>query len=79
MVNLGEVPEPGGERRGSDLPAAKQIIDILSILQEKTKGNLDSAEDKLLCSLLYDLRVKFVDASKAASKAAPAPAAAEED
>ena len=64
MVNLGQVPAPGEDERRKDLVAAKQIIDILSILEEKTRGNLDDAEDKLLSSLLYDLRVHYVDAQK---------------
>ena len=64
MVNLGEVPRPDEENTVVDLPSAKQIIDILGVLAEKTRGNLDEAEDKLLHSLLYDLRVKYVDAQK---------------
>ena len=47
-----------------DLDAAKQAIDILAILEEKTRGNLDDGEAKLLQSLLYDLRVAYVDAQK---------------
>jgi hypothetical protein len=47
------------------LPAAKQIIDILGVLEEKTRGNLNDSEDKLLKSLLYDLRVQYVDAQQA--------------
>jgi hypothetical protein len=65
MVNLGVVAGPEGEGPRRDLVAAKQIIDILAIIEEKTRGNLDPAEKKLLDSLLYDLRVHFVDASKA--------------
>jgi len=67
MIHLGEVPEPESDARHTDLAAAKQIIDILGVLEEKTRGNLEPAEDKLLKSLLYDLRVKFVDAEKAGS------------
>ena len=64
MVNLGEVPSPDSDQVAKDLPAAKQIIDILGVLEEKTRGNLTESEAKLLTSLLYDLRVKFVDAEK---------------
>jgi hypothetical protein len=64
MVNLGKVEGPAGETLEPNLPAAKQMIDILGILEAKTKGNLDAAESKLLTSLLYDLRVQFVDAQK---------------
>ena len=64
MVNLGEVPAPGIDGTHKDLPAAKQIIDILGILEEKTRGNLDDSESKLLKSLLYDLRMHYVDAQR---------------
>lgn len=61
---LGEMPEaPDAEGASQvDLPLARQTIDILAMLQEKTRGNLTEAEAKLLESLLYDLRVKYVDA-----------------
>jgi hypothetical protein len=62
MVNLGQLPPPEGMEASLDLAAAKQIIDILGVLEEKTRGNLDESEDKLLASLLYDLRVHYVDA-----------------
>jgi Domain of unknown function (DUF1844) len=65
LVNLGRLPPPEGTAARPDLPAAKQIIDILGILEEKTRGNLDDSEDKLLKSLLYDLRVQYVDAQRA--------------
>ena len=64
MVQLGVVADPGGDAPAPDLDAAKQAIDILAILEEKTRGNLDDAETKLLGSLLYDLRVAYVDAQK---------------
>lgn len=62
MVNLGQVPAPGTDAASKNLPAAKQMIDILGVLQEKTKGNLTEAEQQLIDSLLYDLRVHWVDA-----------------
>ncbi|WP_428268569.1 DUF1844 domain-containing protein [Haliangium sp.] len=62
MVNLGELPPLDGDEPICDLAAAKQIIDILGILEEKTRGNLDDSEEKLIQSLLYDLRVQYVDA-----------------
>jgi hypothetical protein len=62
MVNLGKLEGPDGAGPEPNLPAAKQMIDILGILMEKTKGNLDESEEKLLSSLLYDLRVQYVDA-----------------
>lgn len=64
MVHLGHVAGPDGEKPTPNLAAAKQMIDILALLEVKTKGNLDESESKLLQSLLYDLRVQFVDAQK---------------
>jgi hypothetical protein len=46
------------------------LIDVLGMLETKTKGNLDEAEGKLLASLIYDLRVAFVDAQHAKAKKA---------
>lgn len=62
MVNLGLIPPPGEEEIRRDIEAAKQIIDILGVLEEKTRGNLSESELKLFTSLLYDLRVHYVDA-----------------
>lgn len=64
MVHLGQVAGPDGDKPTPNLAAAKQMIDILALLEVKTKGNLDESESKLLQSLLYDLRVQFVDAQK---------------
>ena len=64
MVHLGHHMAPDQSAPTRDLPAAKQAIDMLQMLAEKTRGNLDDSEDKLLRSVLYDLRVSFVDASK---------------
>ena len=54
LVHLGEIPEPISETMDRNLPLAKQTIDILGILQEKTKGNLTPEEENLLSSFLYD-------------------------
>ncbi len=63
LVHLGEIPEPETNRTQVDLPIAKQIIDTLGMLQEKTKGNLDQDEERLLRSVLYDLRMRYVQKS----------------
>ncbi len=60
LMHLGEVPSPDNENPCVDLAMAKHIIDTLSMLQEKTKGNLDSDEQRLLEGVLYELRMKFV-------------------
>jgi len=63
LVHLGEVPDPSTQKVEKDLPLAKQIIDTLAMLQEKTKGNLDKDEEQLLQTVLYDLRLRFVKQS----------------
>ncbi len=63
LVHLGEIPEPETNRTIVDLAIAKQIIDTLGMLQEKTKGNLDHDEEALLKSVLYDLRMRYVQKS----------------
>ena len=64
LLHLGELEHPEGGPAEKDLPLAKHTIDILSMLEEKTKGNLTSAEEKLMQSLLYDLRLRYVNARK---------------
>jgi Domain of unknown function (DUF1844) len=66
LVALGRMPAPSGETMTPDLDTGKYLVDVLGMLEEKTRGNLDDAETKLIQSLLYDLRVAFVDASNAA-------------
>jgi hypothetical protein len=63
LVHLGELESPDGPQ-APNLPLAKQTIDILGLLANKTRGNLTAEEDKLLTHLLYDLRLKYVDARK---------------
>jgi hypothetical protein len=64
MVHLGETPDPTGGNSGLDLVLARNTIDVLGLLKEKTKGNLDPEESKLLDALLYDLRTRFVAKAK---------------
>ncbi|MFQ5665660.1 MAG: DUF1844 domain-containing protein [Candidatus Binatia bacterium] len=68
LAQLGEIPDPLNNQTAVDLGAAKQLIDILGILKEKTKGNLDQAESGLLDSILYDLRIKYVERMRAHSQ-----------
>ena len=60
MVHLGDTPRPDDSTH-EDLQLAKQTIDILGLLKEKTAGNLTEEEDKLLADLLYDLRLRYVN------------------
>lgn len=67
LISLGKMPAPDGEASALDLETARHLIDVLGMLEVKTKGNLDEAETKLLQSLIYDLRVAYVDAQKASA------------
>jgi len=64
MMHMGEIPDPVTGRPVESLPAARQTIDVLYILKEKTKGNLTADEQRLMDSLLYELRLKFLAKSK---------------
>ena len=64
LLHLGEVADPQSGEKKKDLALAKQSIDIISLLRDKTKNNLTQEEEKLLDHLLYDLRMRFVNASK---------------
>ena len=62
LVHLGEMEHPDDAGTAKNLHLAKQTLDILSMLQEKTRGNLTEDEGKLLEQLLYELRMKYVAA-----------------
>ena len=64
LLHLGELEHPDVGAPQKDLPLAKHTIDILVMLEEKTRGNLTPAEEKLIGSLLYDLRLRYVEAQK---------------
>jgi len=69
-VQFGDVPDPvTGEKRPANLPAAAHMIDILSMLEVKTRGNLTAQERSLLEEALYDLRMRYVTARQAAEPA----------
>jgi Domain of unknown function (DUF1844) len=61
LLHLGEIEDPALGRLERDLAAAKHVIDILGILKDKTRGNLEQAEERLLEAVLYDLRMKYVE------------------
>lgn len=63
-VHFGDIPDPMGGKTEQNLVAAAQMIDILSMLQEKTRGNLDHEETQLVEELLYELRLRFIEAKK---------------
>ena len=73
LIHLGEAPDPvSGKTQDADLPLAQQSIDLLAILQEKTKGNLTPDEARFLDTLLYDLRMKYVSTAQTNSGAGSA-------
>ena len=60
LVHLGEVPDPGNGKFSKNIALAKHTIDILAMLEEKTRGNLDVQESKLLKDMLFELRMHYV-------------------
>jgi hypothetical protein len=64
LLHLGEIADPQSGEKKKDMALAKQSIDIISLLKDKTKGNLTQEEEKLLDHLLYDLRMRFVKAGE---------------
>ena len=68
LIALGRMPAPDGSSHPLELDTARHLIDVLSMLEQKTKNNLDEAEQKLLGSLLYDLHIAFVDVQQATGK-----------
>ena len=70
LVHLGEIADPVTAQTSTDLVAAKQVIDLLGMLVEKTQGNLDEAERGLVESMLYDLRMRYVDLMRRGAKEA---------
>ncbi|MBF0496806.1 MAG: DUF1844 domain-containing protein [Deltaproteobacteria bacterium] len=63
FISLGQMPDLNSGKMERDLELAKYNIDLLAMLKEKTKGNLTAEEDKLLDGLLYELRIKYVQAA----------------
>jgi len=63
-IHFGDLPDPvSGEQAELNLDGAAQMIEILGLLEQKTKGNLTAEERQVLESVLYELRLRFVEAS----------------
>ena len=60
LYHLGEIGDPETGRKSVDLDLAKNAIDTLALLQEKTRGNLSSDEAELLTRIVYELKIRFV-------------------
>ena len=68
-VHFGDVPDPmSGEKRPADLPAAYQMIEILALVEQKTRGNLTAEERQVLEQVIYELRMRFLEAQKEPSR-----------
>ena len=64
FYHLGDIADPETGKTETNLPAVHQTIDMLTMLREKTQGNLNTEENKLLEQLVYELQMKYVAKSK---------------
>jgi hypothetical protein len=64
LMHLGEAPHPETGNVERNLPLARQTIDLIAMLEEKTRGNLVGDEERLVGQILFDLRMRFVEQSK---------------
>lgn len=64
LLHLGDAPDPATGGIDQNLPLARQTIDLLAMLQEKTHGNLSGDEERVLSQAIYDLRMRFVEVAK---------------
>jgi len=63
LIQLGEIEDPISQQTVKNLPLAKQTIDLIGMLKEKTEGNLTPDEAKLIENILFDLRMRYVKAT----------------
>ncbi len=66
LMLLGDIPDPQAGRPQQDLVGAQQLIDIIGMLELKTRGNLDREEAQLIEAILYELRMKYVERARTA-------------
>ena len=64
LVHLGDAPNPSNGAPDQNLLMARQTIDLLSLLEQKTSGNLTGEEERVLQQILYDLRLRYVEVSR---------------
>jgi hypothetical protein len=64
LLHLGETPNPETNAVERTLPLARQSIDLLGLLEEKTRGNLTGDEERLLTQILFDLRMRYLELTK---------------
>ena len=63
-LQMGLAPNPATNKTEKNITAAKEFIDILEVLQKKTKGNLDAEESELLNKCVHELKIHYVKASQ---------------
>ncbi len=68
QISLGNIPNPQTNKTERTLPAAKQMIDIIAMLKEKTKGNVSEQEQVMLDNALFNLRMQYVKAVEEKNK-----------
>jgi len=64
LVHLGDAPNPTNGAPDQNLPMARQTIDLLGLLEQKTRGNLSGQEERVLQQAVYDLRLRYVEVSR---------------
>ena len=64
LVHLGDAPNPASGKTEVNLPLARQTIDLLALLQDKSKGNLTGEEEHVLDQAVFDLRMRYVEVAK---------------
>jgi hypothetical protein len=64
LIQLGEIEDPISKKASKNLPLAKQTIDLIGMLKDRTKGNVSQDEEKMMEHILYDLRIRYVKASE---------------
>jgi hypothetical protein len=64
LVHLGEAPDLESGERAANLPLARQTIDLIAMIEDKTKGNLSGDEERLIGQILFDLRMRYVEQTK---------------
>lgn len=70
-VHFGDAPDPAtGQTRQPNLDAAGQVIELLAMLEQKTRGNLTAEERQLLEQVIYELRMRYVEARKGSASGA---------
>lgn len=62
LVHLGVIEDPASGEKAKNLPVAKQTIDIIGMLENKTRGNLTEDEQRLVTNMLHELRLMYVNA-----------------